>query len=163
MNLYDVIKTNEITTEYNGTYDISRINIKTIEIDNRKCVEGSLFICIEGYVTDGHKFAQKAVEAGAVAVVAKNPEALAKYGIALDVPVIYTKDTRKALAAFSASLYGNPSHKISLVGITGTKGKTTTSYMIRSIYKAAKLDTGLIGTICNKIKLTLYKITKNIF
>lgn len=151
MNLYDVIKTNEITTEYNGTYDISRINIKTIEIDNRKCVEGSLFICIEGYVTDGHKFAQKAVEAGAVAVVAKNPEALAKYGIALDVPVIYAKDTRKALAAFSASLYGNPSHKISLVGITGTKGKTTTSYMIRSIYKAAKLDTGLIGTICNKI------------
>ena len=151
MNLYNLIKNNDIKAECDTDEDIKNVNVTSIEIDNRQCREGSLFVCIEGYVTDGHKFAQKAVEAGAVAVVAKSRASLEKYGIKLNVPVIYVADTRLALAAFSASLYGNPSHTMSLVGITGTKGKTTTSYMIRAIYKAAKLDTGLIGTICNKI------------
>ena len=151
MNLYDVINTNRLDVKYNGSHDLKAIDITSVEIDNRSCKDGALFVCIEGYVTDGHKFAQKAVDAGAVAVLAKSPESLAKYGVELNVPVLYVQDTRYALAAVSASLYGNPSHAMSLVGITGTKGKTTTSYMIRAIYKAAGLDTGLIGTICNKI------------
>ena len=151
MNLYDVINTNRLDVKYNGSHDLKAIDITSVEIDNRSCTYGALFVCIEGYVTDGHKFAQKAVDAGAVAVLAKSPELLAKYGVELNVPVLYAQDTRYALAAVSASLYGNPSRAMSLVGITGTKGKTTTSYMIRAIYKAAGLDTGLIGTICNKI------------
>jgi len=151
MNLYELIEKSGINTEYNGGYDLSKIDITTVEIDNRKCINGSLFVCIEGYVTDGHKFAKKAEESGAVAILAKNRESLEKYNIALNIPVIFAEDTRLALAGFSAALYENPSHSIHLVGITGTKGKTTTSYMISSIYKAAKLDTGLIGTTCNKI------------
>ena len=151
MNLYDVIYTNKFDVKYNGRHDLKTINISSVETDNRSCKDGALFVCIEGYVTDGHKYAQKAVEAGAVAVLAKSPESLVKYGFEADVPVLYAQDTRYALAAVSASLYGNPSHAMSLIGITGTKGKTTTSYMIRAIYKAAGLDTGLIGTICNKI------------
>lgn len=151
MNLYELIEKSGISTQYDGSYNLSEIDVTTVEIDNRKCVSGSLFVCIEGYVTDGHKFAKKAEEAGAVAILAKNRESLEKHSFVLNIPVIYTSDTRLALAGFSAALYENPSHHIHLVGITGTKGKTTTSYMISSIYKAAKLDTGLIGTICNKI------------
>lgn len=151
MNLYELIKKSEMQFKYDEASLLVQGDIISIEIDNRKCKSGSIFVCIEGYVTDGHKFAKAAEKAGAFAIIAKNKEALERYGIELSIPVIYADDTRRALASLSAALYNNPSHRLRLVGITGTKGKTTTSYMLRSIYKAAGLDTGLIGTICNKI------------
>ncbi len=132
----------------------------SVQTDNRKCGEGSVFICIKGYVTDGHRFAAQAASAGASAIVCESPEALMKYGFdpedlaknGAHVPaVIACGDTRKALASLSAAFYGFPSEKLRLVGVTGTKGKTSTTYMLRAIYKAAGLDTGLVGTICNKI------------
>lgn len=145
-------------TEYTAaSKNAERTEITSIEIDNRKCGKGSMFICIKGYVTDGHRFAAAAKDAGASAIVCQSIEALTKYGYNVSdssesaPAIIVCPDTRRALAAFSASLYDHPSGKMHLVGVTGTKGKTSTTYMLRAIYKAAGLDTGLVGTICNKI------------
>lgn len=120
------------------------IEIKSIEYDSRKVVPGSLFVCIEGYKLDGHEFINDAIEKGAVAVLISKD---------VHVPggtaVIKHSNTRKALAEISSNFYGNPSRKMNLVGVTGTKGKTTTTFMIKSILECAGHKVGLIGTIAN--------------
>lgn len=134
--------------------DPAEIEITSIETDNRRCIAGSLFVCIKGYVTDGHRYAAAAVASGAAAVLAQSREALAEYGFDWEhskAAVIFCPDTRWALSGVSATFYGDPSQKLRLVGVTGTKGKTSTTYMLRAIYQAAGLETGLVGTICNKI------------
>ncbi len=119
-------------------------DISSIENDNRKVSQGSLFICIKGYTVDGHDFAEAAVEQGAVAVLAERP-------LALNVPVIVVEDTRRAMAVLADAFYGQPSHKLHLIGITGTNGKTTTSHLIEKILADAGQATGLIGTMYTKI------------
>ncbi|MHB1453283.1 MAG: UDP-N-acetylmuramoyl-L-alanyl-D-glutamate--2,6-diaminopimelate ligase [Saccharofermentanales bacterium] len=121
------------------------VEINNIAYDSRKVRQGSLFVCIDGFVSDGHKFIGQAVEAGAAAVMIQNgefPEGIA----AVKVP-----DSRLGLAHVSAAFFEWPASKISIVGITGTKGKTTATFMTDAIFSAAGIESALIGTIYNKI------------
>ncbi len=116
--------------------------ITDIVYDSRKAKPGCAFVCLRGSASDGHKYAKSAAEAGAVAVIALEPVE------APGAQVVLVEDTRKALALMSAVFFGYPAEKdISVIGVTGTKGKTTTAYMIRSILEAAGHKTGVIGTI----------------
>lgn len=129
--------------------------VRRICLDNRKVEKGDAFVCIKGFAADGHAFAESAAENGASLIVMQDPERFRqmreKYGERQDLCFVLCGNTRRAAAVLSDNLYGHPSGKLSLIGITGTKGKTTTSYMIKSIYDACGDRTGLIGTICNMI------------
>ena len=116
--------------------------ITTIVYDSRKAEEGSLFICIRGAVADGHKFVPDVVKKGAKALVVEEP-----VEVPGDVTVILVKDSRYAMAFISAAYYGYPAEQLKTIGITGTKGKTTTTYMVKSILENAGYKVGLIGTI----------------
>ena len=110
--------------------------------DSRKITEGSLFFCIRGAVTDGHMYAQEAVIKGASVLVVEEP-------VEVDgsVTVVLVQDSRLAMAQAAAAFYGYPAERLKVIGITGTKGKTTTTYMVKSILEAAGYKVGLIGTI----------------
>ena len=129
------------------------IDISNIAYDSRKIGSGSLFVCIEGFKVDGHDFIPGAVASGARAImVQKNVD-----NIPDGITVIRVADTRVGLAFVANVFFGRPSSKLNLVGITGTKGKTTTTYMIKSILEKADKSVGLIGTISNMIgKQVLY-------
>jgi UDP-N-acetylmuramoyl-L-alanyl-D-glutamate--2,6-diaminopimelate ligase len=118
--------------------------ITSIENDNRKVQQGSLFICIKGYTVDGHDFAQSAVENGAAAILAERP-------LMVDVPVVVVNDTKRAMAVLADAFYEHPTKQLHLIGITGTNGKTTTSHLIEKILSDAGKKTGLIGTMYTKI------------
>lgn len=130
------------------------INIRSITDDSRKVTEGSMFVCIKGYETDGHLFAISAAARGAALIVAEDE-------IDVSVPVVYVDDSRKAIAEMAAEFYGHPADKLSLIGITGTNGKTTITYLVKSILEAAGKRVGVIGTNQNIIgdKLLLTKST----
>ena len=118
------------------------IDITTLVYDSRKVENGSVFVCISGAVRDGHDFAKDVVKAGAKAlIVEKNVD------VPDDVTVIKVADTRLGLAVSSAAYFGNPANELTTIGITGTKGKTTSTYMVRSILEESGIKTGLIGTI----------------
>lgn len=125
--------------------------IMSIENDNRKVTNGSLFICIKGYTVDGHDFAGSAVKNGAAAVLAERE-------LPLNVPVIVVKDTARAMAVLADAFYGQPSHHLHMIGITGTNGKTTTSHIIDKIFTDAGQKTGLIGTMYTKIGEQIYEV-----
>ncbi|PLS16589.1 UDP-N-acetylmuramoyl-L-alanyl-D-glutamate--2,6-diaminopimelate ligase [Bacillus sp. M6-12] len=127
--------------------------IISIENDNRKVKEGSLFICIKGYTVDGHDFAFSAAEKGAAAVLSERE-------LDLDIPVIIVRDTQRAMSVLADAFYQHPTQKVHLIGITGTNGKTTTSHLIEKICKDASRRTGLIGTMYTKIGDTVHE-TKN--
>ncbi|WP_108669893.1 UDP-N-acetylmuramoyl-L-alanyl-D-glutamate--2,6-diaminopimelate ligase [Peribacillus acanthi] len=118
--------------------------ITSVENDNRKVKEGSLFICIKGFTVDGHQFAADAVQKGAVAIVAERQ-------VDVDVPVIIVKDTIRTMAILADAFYQHPTQKLRLIGITGTNGKTTTSHLIDQVFKDHQQKTGLIGTMYAKI------------
>lgn len=118
--------------------------ITKVIYDSRKICEGCLFICIVGANFDGHSFAAEAVEKGAkVLVVSKDVEVPEN----ADVTIIKVENTRYAMAFISAAYFGNPAEKLKVIGITGTKGKTTTTYMVKSILENAGHKVGLVGTI----------------
>lgn len=121
------------------------IPIDTIVYDSRKARKGALFVCIEGYVTDGHHYAMQAEKQGAEALIVQKKIA----GVTL--PWVRVPDTRRALAHVSDRFFGHPSGQMEMIGITGTKGKTTTTYMTRAILSADQRKVGLIGTIANII------------
>ena len=110
--------------------------------DSRRVQPGSLFFCIRGAVTDGHKYAADVIEKGARVLVV---EEMVPAGP--EVTVVKVADTRMAMALIAAAYYGYPAEKLKVIGITGTKGKTTTTYMVKSILEAAGYKVGLIGTI----------------
>ncbi len=117
------------------------IDICDLIYDSRLVKPGCAFVCLRGANSDGHRFAAMAAEKGAAVIIAEEP-------VAVDVPVILTENTRLALAYLSAKFFGNPADRdIKVIGITGTKGKTTTAFMMRSILEAAGHKTGVIGTI----------------
>lgn len=118
--------------------------VSEVVYDSRKITKDCLFICISGYVTDGHCFAMEAAEKGAaVLVVEKDVEVPADSA----VTIIRVEDTRYAMAFISAAYFGYPANELKVIGITGTKGKTTTTYLIKSILEGAGYKVGLIGTI----------------
>ncbi len=118
--------------------------IASLCIDSRKAEPGALFFCTPGLRMDAHEFAPQAVEKGAVALVVQRR-------LALDVPQVLVEDVRKALSYVAAEYFGRPAEKLMMLGITGTKGKTTTSFLVKSILEAAGIKTGLIGTVCSMI------------
>lgn len=139
-----VCDANEIIEGYD---ELCGMQISDIAFDSRKAVEGSLFVCINGSAVDGHDYVEAAVKNGAVFVVAEREVEAA-------VPVLVlgehttVSDSRKALALMSAELFGRPADtEIKVIGITGTKGKTTTAMMLRSILETAGKKTGVIGTL----------------
>ncbi|MCI5650853.1 MAG: UDP-N-acetylmuramoyl-L-alanyl-D-glutamate--2,6-diaminopimelate ligase [Ruminococcus bromii] len=120
--------------------NVPDLDICDLVYDSRLAVPGCAFVCLRGANSDGHKYAAMAVEKGAVAVIAEEP-------VDVDVPVILTENTRLALAYLSAEFFGHPANDLRVIGITGTKGKTTTAFMMRAILEAAGHKTGVIGTI----------------
>ena len=123
--------------------DLDR-EITQVVYDSRKLCEGCLFLCIVGANFDGHSFAAEAVEKGArVLVVSKEVEVPED----ADVTILKVEDTRYAMAFISAAYFGHPADKLKVIGITGTKGKTTTTYLVKSILKNAGYKVGLVGTI----------------
>ena len=118
--------------------------IKEVVYDSRKISEGCLFICICGYNVDGHSFAKEAAAKGAAALVVQKDVELPDES---DVTVIKVEDTRYAMAFISAAYFGHPADRLKVIGITGTKGKTTTTYLIKSILEKAGYKVGLVGTI----------------
>ena len=127
------------------------LDIKNIETDSRKVKPETLFIAIVGFEVDGHKFIKQAIENGATAILVQAGIKISKSDISDDITVIMAPDTRIALSKVASNFYGNPSKKLKLIGITGTKGKTTTSFMIKAILEAQGKKVGLIGTVANYI------------
>lgn len=127
-------------------YEVSQgsdgINVTELINDSRKVTEGSVFVCISGAVSDGHAFARDVAEKGAAALVVEKD-----VDVPENVTVIRVEDTRYALALMSAAYFGYPAEKLKVIGITGTKGKTTTTYMVKSILEGVGHKVGLIGTI----------------
>lgn len=128
--------------EYTCLQGTTEQEITKVEADSRKAGEGSLFICIRGAVADGHTFVPAVVAQGTKAIVSEEPLKVPE-----DVTVILVKDTRYAMAVIAAAYYGYPGDELKVIGITGTKGKTTTTYMVKSILENAGYKVGLIGTI----------------
>ena len=116
--------------------------ITTLVYDSRKVEKGSVFVCISGTVRDAHDFIPDVVGKGAAAVIVEKDVTVPE-----GVTVIKVADSRLALACMSAAYFDYPSKKLKTIGITGTKGKTTTTYMVKSILESAGIRTGLIGTI----------------
>lgn len=118
--------------------------VSDIIYDSRKVKKDSLFVCIPGAVADGHRFAASAVQAGASVLLVEKEVELPE---GADVTVVTVKDTRYAMAFLSAAFFGHPAERMKVIGITGTKGKTTTTYLVKSILEQAGRKIGLIGTI----------------
>ena len=119
-------------------------NISEVVYDSRKITKDCLFICICGYNMDGHSFAFEAAQKGATVLVVQKDVELPKES---DVTVIRVENTRYAMAFISAAYFGHPADRMKIIGITGTKGKTTTTYLIKSILESAGYKVGLVGTI----------------
>ena len=122
----------------------TQVDIASLCMDSRKAAEGALFFCISGLTRDAHDFAPQAVEKGASALVVERE-------LPINVPQIMVEDAREAVSRIAAAFYGRPSDELTLIGITGTKGKTTTSYLVKSILEAAGHKVGLIGTVGSMI------------
>lgn len=127
------------------------LEINNISNNSKDIQNGDLFIAIKGFSVDGHKYLKQAIENGAIAVVIQEGFDVKSIEIPENLTVIIAKDTRETLAICSANFYSNPSKKFKLIGVTGTKGKTTTTFMIKEILEKAGKKVGLIGTISTYI------------
>ena len=148
MKLAELLKNCEYTLD-GGSLDV---NIKDVIYDSRKVVYGCAFVAMKGYNVDGHKFIPDAVERGARALIVEDE------GIAYDgVTVVRVKDARATLARMSVEFFRRPAEELTTIAVTGTKGKTTTVAMIRSILEGAGIKTGTIGTLGILIDNRIYK------
>lgn len=129
--------------EYSCIQGSTEVRINEIAYDSRKVSGGDLFICLKGFNTDGHKYAAQAVLSGAAALIVSDEVKLDN----TQVTVVKVNDTRYALAAVSAAYFGYPAKSMKTIAVTGTKGKTTTACMVRSILEAGGIKTGMIGTL----------------
>ncbi len=116
------------------------VDVRDLAYDSRRVAEGTLFFCFPGEKTDGHDFAPAAVEAGASALVVERP-------LELDVPQARVEDARAAMAPVAAAFNGDPTSELTVVGITGTNGKTTTAFLVRHLLESAGRQCGLLGTV----------------
>ena len=147
MNLKAVLNgINGLKAKGNLEYDVVGI-----AHDSRKVQEGYMFVAIKGYETDGHKFIKQAIENGAKVIVVEDISLIDKKDITSEITLVVAENTREALAKIACNFYNNPSKKFNLIGITGTKGKTTTTFMIKKVLEANSQKVGLIGTIANYI------------
>lgn len=128
--------------EYEVIQGNDKIEVTELINDSRKVSEGSVFVCITGAVSDGHQYIEEVAAKGAAAVIVEKEVEAPE-----ELTVIRVEDTRYALALMSAAYFGYPAEKLKVIGITGTKGKTTTTYMVKSILEGVGHKVGLIGTI----------------
>ena len=144
MKLQDLLADLPYLVETRGDMDIQ---IDAITVKSKEPVTNGLFFCIPGARFDAHDFAPEAIQNGCVALVVE-------HFLDLDVPQVLVSSGRGAVARMAAAFYGHPSAGMRLIGITGTKGKTTTSYLVKSICEHAGMKCGLIGTTGNMIGST---------
>lgn len=121
----------------------TNIKINKIEYDSKKIVAGDIFVAIKGYADDGNHYVNEAIKNGAVAIVLEKDENVEN----TEVTLVYVENIRIALSLLASKYYNDPAKKLKLIGVTGTKGKTTTTYMIRDILLASGKKAGMIGTI----------------
>ena len=127
------------------------VDVKGIDSNSKNINKDYMFIAIKGFNEDGHKYVNDAIKAGAIVIVIEEGCDLKSIKLPKDVTLIMTKDTREALAICSCNFYDNPSRRFKLIGVTGTKGKTTTTFMIKELLEKTGYKTGLIGTIATYI------------
>ncbi len=120
------------------------VEIGGLAYDNRAVEPGTLFFCVPGFTRDGHEFAPDAVARGAAALVVARP-------LGLGVPEVQVADVRAAMAIAAARFHGDPTARLPVVGITGTNGKTTTAFLVRSLLEAAGRQCGLLGTVTSVV------------
>jgi len=120
--------------------DVAPVEVTALAYDNRRVGPGTAFFCVRGFTRDGHDFAADAVTRGAAALVADHP-------LGLGVPEVVVEDVRAAMAPAAARLHGDPTATLRTIGVTGTNGKTTTTYLVRALLEAAGEPTGLLGTV----------------
>lgn len=132
-----------VKIEYECLQGSMEVEIESVVYDSRKVTEECLFICIEGANFDGHDYAAEVAKKAKVLVVSKEVSGVDTQ----DVTIIKVANTRYAMAFISAAYFGNPAEKLKVIGVTGTKGKTTTAYLVKSILENAGYKVGLIGTI----------------
>ena len=123
--------------------------ISKVQYDSRKVEEGDMFVCLSGFEVDGHDYAQNAIKSGATTIICEKDIDLSD--IDREVTVIKVEEGRKVLAMMSANFYNHPTKKLKLIGVTGTNGKTTSVYILKSILEKAGKKVGLVGTIANYI------------
>lgn len=129
-----------------GIIGNTNVEIDNVICDSREIKENSMFICISGFAVDGHDFVQEVIEKGAKCIVVEKDIDVVYPS---HVTVIKVENTRIAMAQISNNFFESPTKYFNLIGVTGTKGKTTTTYMIKSILESARQKTGLVGTIAN--------------
>jgi UDP-N-acetylmuramoyl-L-alanyl-D-glutamate--2,6-diaminopimelate ligase len=115
-------------------------DVTAVCYDSREVIPGAVFVAIEGFAVDGHRYIPEAVKKGAVAVVCRKP-------VTVDVIVIQVADPRAALAGMACRFFGHPADRMKLVGVTGTSGKTTVTYLLERILEKAGHRPGVVGTI----------------
>lgn len=148
MKLENIIKGSGTITASGDT----SIEISSVANDSRKVTEGSLFIAVKGYATDGHEYIPAAIANGASAIVYENESAVTEYiNDNKDITFIKVESSRYALAIMAANFYDNPSRKLNLVGITGTNGKTTTVTLLYRLFTSLGYGCGLLSTIANYV------------
>jgi UDP-N-acetylmuramoyl-L-alanyl-D-glutamate--2,6-diaminopimelate ligase len=129
-----------------GGRPAAALAVTGIAYDSRRVQPGQVFVALKGQIVDGTSFANQAIERGAVAVVSQEPAPADAR-----VPWVVVRDSRLALALLAAEFEGNPSSHMQVVGITGTNGKTTTAYLVASIFEAARIRCGVLGTVGYRI------------
>ena len=125
--------------------------ITGLEKNSKEIKKGFLFVAIKGFSADGHDYITNAIENGAIAIMVEEGCDLKKISIPENITIVMAKNTREGLAICASNFYGNPSKKFKLIGVTGTKGKTTTTFMIKEILEKAGKKVGLVGTIATYI------------
>lgn len=133
--------------KYEASGDIADVEVTDVCIDSRQAKEGSLFVAVKGTVTDGHLYIDKAIANGAVAILCQHLPEERKQGVAYAV----VKDTEPLVGIVASRLFGEPSTKMKLVGVTGTNGKTTTATVLYKLFKHLGHKVGLLSTVCNYV------------
>jgi UDP-N-acetylmuramoyl-L-alanyl-D-glutamate--2,6-diaminopimelate ligase len=137
MELGELLRASDVAAEVRGD---DSVKVRDLAYDTRRVSDGTLFFCFAGEKTDGHDFAPAAVEAGAAALIVERP-------LELDVPQARVEDARAAMAPIAAAFNGDPTSELTVVGITGTNGKTTTAFLVRHLLESAGTRCGLLGTV----------------
>jgi UDP-N-acetylmuramoyl-L-alanyl-D-glutamate--2,6-diaminopimelate ligase len=138
MKLKEILK----DCKYNVIQGSTDIDISEIAYDSRNVEEGNLFVALSGFIVDGHDYIDMAIESGAIAIICEKSIQLDR-----NVTIIQVSDSRRTLATISRTFYGNPDLELTTIGITGTKGKTTTSWTIMKILEESGRSAGVIGTM----------------
>ncbi|MGM8214868.1 Mur ligase family protein [Bacillaceae bacterium W0354] len=130
----------DINYHYKNKEELGQLTLSGITDNSRDVKEGYLFVAVKGYQLDGHDFIQESIGRGAIAVIAEKP-------LPIRIPCIVVENTKELLGHLASSFYNHPSSNKKIIGITGTNGKTTISYMLKAALEEHEISCGLIGTI----------------